>query len=61
MGIVKQAEQIMIKMPEFKHMFAAGGFGFSGTRARIRASLRAAEGFRGTAWSGAPPRKRWSA
>ena len=31
MGIVKQAEQIMIKMPEFKHMFAAGGFGFSGT------------------------------
>jgi HAE1 family hydrophobic/amphiphilic exporter-1 len=31
MGIVKQAEQVMIKMPEFKHMFAAGGFGFSGT------------------------------
>jgi hydrophobic/amphiphilic exporter-1 (mainly G- bacteria), HAE1 family len=31
MGIVKQAEQIMMKMPESKQLFAAGGFGFSGT------------------------------
>ena len=31
MGIVKQAEQIMMKMPEAKQLFAAGGFGFSGT------------------------------
>src|SRR5258706_8035142 len=31
MGIVRQAEQIMMKMPESKQLFAAGGFGFSGT------------------------------
>jgi hydrophobic/amphiphilic exporter-1 (mainly G- bacteria), HAE1 family len=31
MGIVKQAEQIMMKLPESKQMFAAGGFGFTGT------------------------------
>jgi hydrophobic/amphiphilic exporter-1 (mainly G- bacteria), HAE1 family len=31
MGVVKQAEQIMLKLPEAKQMFAAGGFGFSGT------------------------------
>jgi hydrophobic/amphiphilic exporter-1 (mainly G- bacteria), HAE1 family len=31
MGVVKQAEQIMMKMPESKTMFAAGGFGFTGT------------------------------
>ena len=31
MGIVKQAEQIMTTMPETKQMFAAGGFGFTGS------------------------------
>ncbi len=31
MNIVRQAEQIMLKMPETKTMFAAGGFGFTGT------------------------------
>jgi HAE1 family hydrophobic/amphiphilic exporter-1 len=31
MGIVKQAEQIMLKLPETKQLFAAGGFGFTGT------------------------------
>ena len=31
MGIVKQTEQIMMKLPEAKQLFAAGGFGFSGT------------------------------
>jgi HAE1 family hydrophobic/amphiphilic exporter-1 len=31
MGIVKQAEQMMKGLPETKTMFAAGGFGFSGT------------------------------
>jgi HAE1 family hydrophobic/amphiphilic exporter-1 len=31
MNIVKQAEQIMLKMPETHQMFAAGGFGFAGT------------------------------
>jgi len=31
MGIIRQAEAIMKKMPETKTMFAAGGFGFSGT------------------------------
>ena len=31
MGIVKQAEQIMQKMPETLQLFAAGGFGFVGT------------------------------
>jgi HAE1 family hydrophobic/amphiphilic exporter-1 len=31
MGIVKQAEQIMQRMPEMSKMFAAGGFGFTGT------------------------------
>jgi len=31
MGIVKQAEQIMQSMPETGRMFAAGGFGFTGT------------------------------
>src|SRR5262249_53541191 len=31
MGIIKQAEQVMLKLPDFKTMFAAGGFGFTGT------------------------------
>jgi HAE1 family hydrophobic/amphiphilic exporter-1 len=31
MNIVRQTEQIMLKMPETKTMFAAGGFGFTGT------------------------------
>ena len=31
MGIVKQAEQIMQRLPESNKMFAAGGFGFTGT------------------------------
>jgi HAE1 family hydrophobic/amphiphilic exporter-1 len=31
MGIVKQSEQIMMKMPETKQMFAAAGFGFTGS------------------------------
>jgi HAE1 family hydrophobic/amphiphilic exporter-1 len=31
MGIVRQAEQIMQRMPEMSKMFAAGGFGFTGT------------------------------
>ena len=31
MGIVRQAEQVMKAMPETNKMFAAGGFGFSGT------------------------------
>ena len=31
MNIVKQTEQIMLKMPETRQMFAAGGFGFTGT------------------------------
>ncbi|HEY7292153.1 MAG TPA: multidrug efflux RND transporter permease subunit [Vicinamibacterales bacterium] len=31
MGIVRQTEQIMMKMPEAKQMFAAGGFGFAGS------------------------------
>jgi HAE1 family hydrophobic/amphiphilic exporter-1 len=31
MDIVKQAEQIMQRLPESNKMFAAGGFGFSGT------------------------------
>jgi hydrophobic/amphiphilic exporter-1 (mainly G- bacteria), HAE1 family len=31
MNIVKQAEQIMMKMPEHKTMFAAGGFSFAGS------------------------------
>ena len=31
MGIVRQIEQIMTKMPESKQMFAAGGFGFTGS------------------------------
>ncbi len=31
MNIVKQAEQIMLQLGETKTMFAAGGFGFSGT------------------------------
>ena len=31
MGIIKQSEQIMMRMPETKQMFAAGGFGFTGS------------------------------
>jgi len=31
MDIVRQTEQIMLKMPETKQMFAAGGFGFAGS------------------------------
>ena len=31
MGIVRQSEQIMMKMPEAQQMFAAGGFGFTGS------------------------------
>jgi HAE1 family hydrophobic/amphiphilic exporter-1 len=31
MGIVRQTEQAMMKLPETKQMFAAGGFGFTGT------------------------------
>jgi hydrophobic/amphiphilic exporter-1 (mainly G- bacteria), HAE1 family len=31
MGIVKQAERLMQRLPESHKMFAAGGFGFSGT------------------------------
>src|SRR5262245_51050644 len=31
MDVVKQAEQIMLAMPESQKMFAAGGFGFTGT------------------------------
>jgi hydrophobic/amphiphilic exporter-1 (mainly G- bacteria), HAE1 family len=31
MGIVRRAEQVMREMPETQKMFAAGGFGFSGT------------------------------
>jgi HAE1 family hydrophobic/amphiphilic exporter-1 len=31
MGIIRQAEQIMRNLPDSKTMFAAGGFGFTGT------------------------------
>jgi HAE1 family hydrophobic/amphiphilic exporter-1 len=31
MGIVRQTEPAMMKLPETKQMFAAGGFGFTGT------------------------------
>jgi HAE1 family hydrophobic/amphiphilic exporter-1 len=31
MNIVKQAEQVMLKMPESSRMFAAGGFSFAGS------------------------------
>jgi HAE1 family hydrophobic/amphiphilic exporter-1 len=31
MNIVRQTEQAMMKLPETKQMFAAGGFGFTGT------------------------------
>jgi HAE1 family hydrophobic/amphiphilic exporter-1 len=31
MNIVKQAEQIMVKLPEHQRMFAAGGFSFAGS------------------------------
>jgi hydrophobic/amphiphilic exporter-1 (mainly G- bacteria), HAE1 family len=31
MDLVRQTEQIMLKMPETKHMFAAGGFSFAGS------------------------------
>jgi hydrophobic/amphiphilic exporter-1 (mainly G- bacteria), HAE1 family len=31
MGIVRQAEQVMMKHPDNKQLFAAGGFGFTGT------------------------------
>jgi len=31
MGIIKQAEQVMLKNPDLRGMFAAGGFGFTGT------------------------------
>src|SRR6185503_7755326 len=31
MNIVRQTEQILMKMPDTKQMFAAGGFGFTGT------------------------------
>jgi HAE1 family hydrophobic/amphiphilic exporter-1 len=31
MGIIKQAEQIFMKRPEAKQIFAAGGFGFTGS------------------------------
>jgi HAE1 family hydrophobic/amphiphilic exporter-1 len=31
MDIVRQTEQVMLKMPETKQMFAAGGFGFAGS------------------------------
>src|SRR5438046_10461662 len=31
MNIVKQAEQIVAKLPEHNRMFAAGGFSFAGT------------------------------
>jgi HAE1 family hydrophobic/amphiphilic exporter-1 len=37
MNIVRQTEQIMMKVGAAKTMFAAGGFGFTGTR-RTRAS-----------------------
>jgi len=31
MGIVKQVEQVMLKLPESQQMFAAGGFSFTGS------------------------------
>src|SRR5262249_35406350 len=31
MGIIRQAEKIMMSLPDNKQMFAAGGFGFAGT------------------------------
>ena len=40
MGIEKQVEQVLGKMPEIEHVFGVGGFGFRG-RGRTRASCSA--------------------